>query len=109
MSVPDNKKICSIVGLCLRAGRLAVGTENVLSSIKKGKTKGVFAANDISDNTKKKLSDSCSYYKAELYVLPLGMSELSDALGKAGNVSSVSVEDKGFAAKVLELAEETRF
>ena len=109
MIQPEYKKICGTIGLCLRAGRLVCGTENVLSSVRSGRALGVFAADDISENTKKKLGDCCRYYGAELYRLPFGMSVLSDALGKEGNVSSVSVLDEGFLKKLLETAGETRF
>ena len=101
-----DEKLKSMLGLTKRAGKLAIGTENVMSSIKCGKAKAVFLACDISENTAKKIKDSCNYYKKEWLSLPLDMDKLSTALGKECNVSSVAIEDSGLCGAVKKLLRE---
>lgn len=88
----EKRKFLSSLGLCRRAGKLQVGTEAVLLALRKGRAAFVFLASDVSDNTRKKLTSSCAYYKTPLKEACHTMSELSDALGTTYNVAAVAVE-----------------
>lgn len=90
------------LGLCRAAGKLTVGVPAVIDAVRAGEDPGksektdaavcVFAASDISENTRKKLSDKANTYGAVLTFLPVSGEELAHATGKTGNVGAVAVD-----------------
>ena len=61
---------------------MAVGTDAVCDEIRKHKVFIAICANDVSDNTKKKISDCCTYYQIKLYFCELTKNDLGHAIGK---------------------------
>ena len=57
------------MGLITKAGKVVSGDESVLDTIRSGKAKLVLVASDASDNTIKKYTDKCSYYKVDIKVV----------------------------------------
>ena len=53
-----NKQLASLLGLAMRARKLATG-ESALKAIQSQQAHFVFIASDASDNTKKKYIDKC--------------------------------------------------
>lgn len=88
-------KLLGALGLAMKAGALVCGTNNVLDVIRKGKAKLVLLANDISENTRKLLTDKATYRKIRIVTLPFSMAELGAALGKA-ETSSAAITDINF-------------
>ncbi len=88
-------KLLNAIGLANKAGALVHGTNNVLDSVKKGKAKLVLLANDISENTRKLLSDKTTYRHIRIITLPVSMAELGNVLGKA-ETSSAAITDQNF-------------
>ncbi|MGL5978016.1 MAG: L7Ae/L30e/S12e/Gadd45 family ribosomal protein [Erysipelotrichaceae bacterium] len=84
----------NLLGLAMRA-RKAVSGDSVLKSIQNRSAKLVIIAGDASDNTKKKLTDKCAFYKIE-YVFVDTAVELSQAIGEFNRVA-VAITDEGFA------------
>ncbi len=93
----QNSEVYSLLGLATRARKTTTG-EAVLQSIKTKTASLVIIANDASENTKKKLTDKCTFYQIE-YVFYGDIDSLSHAIGKHNRVS-VAVNDKGFAIKI---------
>ncbi len=96
--VPDEKKIYSLIGLAKRAGYVESGEFCCEKAVKEGRAKLVIIAGDASDNTKKKFTNMCSYYKKDLVFFGI-----KDGLGHSlGNEfrASVAVTDSGFAEKI---------
>ena len=90
------EKLLSTLGLCARARKLITGTPMVCEALRQGGKAPVLAvleASDTSDNTHKKLSDKCAYYKIPLYRLPADTAALGRAIGKTGAVAAVGVTD----------------
>ncbi|MGL5540468.1 MAG: L7Ae/L30e/S12e/Gadd45 family ribosomal protein [Erysipelotrichaceae bacterium] len=87
----------NFLGLAARARKIATG-EQVLKSIQSQSAKLVIIAADASDNTKKKLTDKCTFYKID-YVFVETSAELSQAIGQFNKVA-VAVLDEGFAKKL---------
>ncbi len=87
----------NLLGLAARARKIATG-EQVLKSIQSQSAKLVLIAADASDNTKKKLTDKCTFYKVN-YVFVDTSAELSQAIGQFNKVA-VAVLDEGFAKKL---------
>ncbi len=94
----QNDKFFRMLGLAMRAGKLAFGEGAVRDSIRGGIAKAVIVAGDGSDNTRKRISDNCSFYKVP-YFEHSDRFALGNAVGKEFAVV-ISVNDEGFA-KVL--------
>lgn len=76
------KQLLFSIGLARKAGKVIVGTDAVCDEIRKNKVAIVLSASDISDNTKKKISDCCTYYHTELHFCEMTKDELGHAIGK---------------------------
>lgn len=88
-------KVLGILGLAKRAGALAIGTNSVLESVRKGKALLVLIASDASSNTQKQLTDKASFRNVPVQTLPFDMAELGHAIGKDHTVS-VAITQEGF-------------
>lgn len=86
-----------LLGLAARARCISTG-EQVLTSVRSQKAKLVIIALNASDNTKKKLTDKCTFYKVP-YVWCESSEVLSQAIGQ-NNRMAVAINDPGFADKL---------
>ncbi len=98
-----NDRILSLLGLCRRAGKLVTGADPTIDSINKGKSKIVIFADDFSKNSIKPVLSAAHSSNIKALCINRSKDEISLALGKLCGV--VSVEDKGFAEKLLQLIE----
>ncbi len=89
-------RILTAFGLALKAGKCSVGGEKCVEDIRANKAKLVIVPNDISDNTKKRIFDSCSYHNTEVISLPCTKNELATRFGKTSEVSCAAITDFGF-------------
>ena len=78
--------ICGMIGLAMRAGCVAAGTESAIAELQKHRSRMILMDEDASENTRKRLQDKCSFYHARLYVLPKGY--LDRSLGKSGRMAA---------------------
>ena len=62
----ENIRAGRMLGLARKAGKLAAGTEHVTDAVRSRRAVIVLPANDISDNTVKRIRDCCAFYKAEI-------------------------------------------
>ena len=53
----DSNKVYSMLGLCMRAGKLKSGELSVLEAVRGGKAQAVIISEDASENTKKQFKD----------------------------------------------------
>ncbi len=86
------------LGLCLRAGKLAVGEEPVREALASGRARVVFLAGDASDRTRRKL-------EPKLGDVPVHVAATKAMLGSALGRESCAlcaVTDKGFARSLLQ-------
>ncbi|KAB8138777.1 50S ribosomal protein L7ae [Gracilibacillus oryzae] len=97
----NTKKYLNILGLARRAGKCTFGEEQIIKEIQAKRSKIVLIASDTGDQTKKKLTDKCKYYHVPFYFID-DREVLSQAIGKIGRVA-VSVNEQGFAKKLIEL------
>jgi len=74
----------SMLGIARRAGVLTLGTEGVLAAAAAGQAGMVLLDAGASDNTKKKLRDSCAYHGVDLYETQTD--RLGFAIGKPGRM-----------------------
>lgn len=88
------------LGLAKRAGQAVFGTEQVRDCAKSGKAKLIIVASDVSENTKKEILDTATYYKTECIISHCTMKELSDAVGLMRNISSIALLDRNITILV---------
>lgn len=98
-----NDKILSLLGLCRRAGKLVIGADPCIDSIKKGKAMLIIYARDFSQNSIKPVMAQAHSNNVRMLVIERTKDELSFSVGKLCGV--LSVEDKGFADKLATLIE----
>ncbi|MBD1380052.1 YlxQ family RNA-binding protein [Metabacillus arenae] len=96
-----NKQWLSLLGLANRARKIISGEELVIREVRNSRAKLVLLAEDASDNTRKKITDKCRYYKIP-YRIVSDRYELGQAIGKDARVV-VAVMESGFASKMKDL------
>lgn len=99
-NLADNKRLLSLVGLATRARKVVSGEFSTEKSVKSGKSHLVIVSEEASDNTKKKFTNMCTYYKVPIYLFGT-KDELGHAMGQEFR-ASLSVEDAGFARSMVE-------
>lgn len=97
----NDKKILSLIGLCMRAGQLKSGEFSTENAVRDKKAKLVLVAGDASDNTVKLFTDKCRSYGVECRRFS-DKASLGRALGKELR-ASCAILDEGFAGKIKEL------
>lgn len=89
------KKVFSYIGLATKSRNLVSGEFATEKAIKTKKAILVLIAEDASNNTKKKFTNKCAYYKVPLYFFGK-KKELGKAIGKDTR-TSLGLLDRGLA------------
>lgn len=99
-------KIYSMLGLCMKAGKIVCGADVCIDNIKKKKAFLTIIAEDASQNTKEKFIKLSEEY--EIQNIVFGEKDyLSKAVGKVDKVV-FAIVDKNFADKIMKLLKEIR-
>lgn len=94
-----------MLGLAKKAGKVDSGEFATEKSVRAGAAYAVLVAMDASDNTKKKFSNMCEFYKVPRYFF--GTKELlGHAIGKEMR-SSLAITDGGFAKSLIKHLEQS--
>lgn len=93
-----NEKFFSMIGMARRAGKLSAGEAAVKDAVRRQTAELVILAADASENTKKSVTNSCSFYKISVIEVPL-MDKLGECIGCA-RTAAVSVNDYNLAKAV---------
>jgi ribosomal protein L7Ae-like RNA K-turn-binding protein len=91
----------------MKAGKLITGTDKICDEIRRhgmpsDEGKGystcgiVIIASDASDNTKKRITNACAYYRVEAYRSALTQEQIADKIGKS-TTAACATFDRGFA------------
>ena len=88
-------KVCSLIGLAMKAGKVVSGEFATEKEVKTGYAQLVIVAEDASDNTKKKFQNMCEFYEVPIYFYG-DKDTLGHAMGKEFR-ASLAVTDPGFA------------
>ena len=89
----NHDKLCGLIGLATKAGRITYGTDACLEDIKKGKVKLIIIAKDASDRTKITFQKETKKYGIGMYE-GLSIEQISKAIGKL-NKAVVGVKEIG--------------
>ena len=99
----DERKLLSALGLCVRAGKVIFGVPMICDAMRKG-GKGspclVLEASDTSENTHKRITDKCDFYKTKHIRLGCDGVTLAASLGKSSSLGAVAVTDPSMCAMV---------
>ena len=94
-------EVLKALGLARKAGALVCGTPMIITALRSAKKPMlVVSANDISEGTRKKLSDKCAYYETPLATVAVSGEVLAEAVGKSGFLAAVAVTDENLAKLV---------
>jgi ribosomal protein L7Ae-like RNA K-turn-binding protein len=94
-------RVLQLLGLAMKAGKIASGNFAADEAVKNGQAKLVIVTVDAMKNTSKGFHDSCTYYKVPVRVYST-KEELGHALGKKDRTVA-AVLDEGFGGKLMEL------
>ncbi len=97
-----NDRLLSLLGLCRRAGRTAIGCDPVKDSVLNGKARLVVFARDVSQRTRRDILSVANECGVRTVTLDYSKEELGASLGKLCAVLSIC--DEGFAKKIIELS-----
>lgn len=93
-------KAYSMISLANKAGKLVTGEDAVRNSIRSGKAKLVIIAEDASDNTKKRFSNSAAFYNISFVTWGL-KEDLGSCIGKSER-SVLGITDENFSWSLKE-------
>lgn len=93
--------IPSLLGLALRAGRLAVGEEPVAAACHAHKGYLLLLASDAADNTIRRALHTCQAGKTICLTVPLTKAQLGAGVGRTA-CAMAAVTDIGFAAAIAQ-------
>jgi len=96
-------KVLSMLGLANRAGKIISGEELIIKGIRKGKILLVILSEDISENTRKKISDKCLFYKIPYYTA-FKREQLGHAIGKSSRVA-IGITERNFVKELEKVLE----
>jgi len=85
----------NLLGLAFRAGKCSVGEDVILKDIRSRRAKLVILASDTGKQTKKKLTDKCTFYQVPYIIADEDRDTISHAIGKSHRVA-IAVLDAGF-------------
>lgn len=94
-----NSKILSLIGLATKAGKIVSGEFSTEKSVKTGNGFLVVAAEDASENTKKKFRNMCSFYQVPIYFYG-DKESLGRAMGKEYR-ACLAVQNENFAKAIM--------
>ncbi|HCA71230.1 MAG TPA: 50S ribosomal protein L7ae [Ruminococcaceae bacterium] len=93
-----NDKLLSFLGLARRAGKVQLGHDPVLDSLRSGRARLVLLASDLSSHSSGGILRAAEEEGVPAVTLKHTVDEMGAALGK--RAGAVSVEDAGFAQKL---------
>ena len=98
-------KFLSMLGLAKRASQVIIGTDLVTKALPSNKVKVVFYAGASSENTKKRITDKCSYYNVKCVKIDTDPVKIGKSIGKDAGVCVVGVTEQSFANQLTLLTE----
>ena len=100
------KRALGMLGLAMKAGKVVIGTEQVIAFLQKKKLKLVLVSGNASDGTKKKIKFKCEFYKIPALELTTSTDELGRLLGKTYAPAVVGITDENFSNTITNLLQD---
>lgn len=96
----DKERMLQLLGLMQVSGNLESGEEQIFNQLSSGRILAIVFASDVSQNTRKKILDKCTYYNIPYFDL-FTKAEISHSIGRSRSVCGIINE--GFYHKFNEL------
>ena len=96
-----NNKICGLIGLARRAGKLTFGTEACKQELENKKIKVIIIATDASERTKMEFKNICSKKNVPVFEI-LDINELSKSIGQ-NNKAVIGIKDANFSNEIIKI------
>lgn len=100
------QKLTGLLGICRKAGKMAMGFDPMLEALSSGKASGILTARDISPKTYKEVCFHCQKKQIPVCTLPMTQEEIEFVLGRRAAV--IAILDKGFSDRMQTLCEEAQ-
>ena len=97
--ITDNLK--GLFGLCRRAGKMSLGHDAVVTSIKKRKAYLAITCSDASERLKREIMDECSFDGRNIKYIDASFEMAELALCISSKARVISIDDQGFAEKLI--------
>lgn len=94
-------KLCGLLGLCQKAGKIVFGTEASIEAINRNKVMLVLIATNASDRMKKTFYNKCKKKEIAIYEV-LKIDEMSRAIGK-NNKAVLCIKDISFSKAITKI------
>ena len=99
----EERKLSGMLGICRKAGKLTIGTEQVVKAIREHKSIALaLVSSDASENTVKRIKNCCAFYGIPYETLPFDREELGHHIGKS-DTAVVGVSGQDLASAILAL------
>ncbi len=99
-------KIYSMIGLAMKAGKVAFGTDMCIDKVKKSNVNLLIIAENMSNNAKDKFIKLASLYNINIVIFG-EIDLLSKSIGK-DNKGVLAILDSGFGNKILQMVKELK-
>ncbi len=96
--INDNLK--GLLGLCRKAGKMSLGHDATITSIKKRKAKLVITCSDASQRLKNEMQDECNYDNRNIPYIDANFDMKEFALCINARAGVISIDDRSFAEKI---------
>lgn len=95
-----NNDLKGILGLCRRAGKMSLGHDAAVTSIKQRKAFLAITCSDASDRLKKEIAEECGFdsRKTKFLVADFTMQDLGLVIGKKAGV--FTIDEENFAKRL---------
>lgn len=97
----NHTKLCGLIGIATKAGKIVAGTDACLEEIKKGKVSLIMVAEDASDRTKETFKKEAEKCHIAIYEI-LSIEKMSKAIGKV-NKAVIGIKENGFSKKMISI------
>ncbi len=99
--ITDNLK--GLLGLCRKAGKMSLGHDATVTSIKKRKAKLVITCSDASERLKNEMRDECAFQNRNIPYVDADFTMKEFALCINARAGVISIDDRSFAEKIESL------
>lgn len=93
-----NNKLLSMLGICNKAGKLVIGKDKTIETIKKNKARLIIIASDLSMKTSKEVINIAKLNNVKVKTSIESMHEFGSVFTKVSGI--ICITDNGFAEKI---------
>ena len=97
----DINKLCGLIGIATKAGKIIAGTDACIEQIKNKNIKLIMVGKDASERTRNKFKQITDEFNIPVFEI-LSIEEISHSIGK-NNKAVIGIKDIGFTNKIISI------